>query len=75
MVGGRGSWLQRAPPPYIIDKIARDMGTIMRAELAETMRGRGAEPNGAALGNFKYFFAMSFPKWARMAQQAGVRLN
>ena len=46
--GWAGLMAPASTPPYIIDKIARDMGTIMRAELAETMRGRGAEPNGGS---------------------------
>jgi tripartite-type tricarboxylate transporter receptor subunit TctC len=62
-------------PPHIVEKIARDMGVIMRAELAETMRARGAEPKGGSPGEFHAFLRTEIPKWARMAQEAGVRLN
>jgi tripartite-type tricarboxylate transporter receptor subunit TctC len=73
--GWAGLMAPASTPPYIVDKVARDMGTIMRAELAETMRTRGAEPKGGSPGEFQVFLRNELPKWARMAQQAGVRLN
>jgi tripartite-type tricarboxylate transporter receptor subunit TctC len=60
-------------PSGVIGRIARDMDAIMRAGLAETMRTRGAEPKGTSPAEFQAFLREEIPKWARMAQQAGVR--
>jgi tripartite-type tricarboxylate transporter receptor subunit TctC len=73
--GWAGLMAPATTPPHIVEKIARDMGVIMRAELAETMRARGAEPKGGSPGEFHAFLRTEIPKWARMAQEAGVRLN
>jgi tripartite-type tricarboxylate transporter receptor subunit TctC len=62
-------------PPHVIAKIARDMTEIMRTELTETLRARGAEPKGSSPEEFQLFIRAEIPKWARMAQQAGVRSN
>jgi len=71
--GWAGLMAPATTPPHVIAKVARDMAEIMRTEMAETLRARGAEPKGTSPEEFQVFLLDEIPKWARMAQQAGIR--
>jgi tripartite-type tricarboxylate transporter receptor subunit TctC len=71
-----GLFAPRGTPRPVIDKIAAEVGRIMRApDMQERWSAVGVDPVGTTPAEFKAQFDLEIQKWAKVVKAAGLTAN
>jgi tripartite-type tricarboxylate transporter receptor subunit TctC len=68
-----GLFAPRGTPPRVIDKIASDVGRLLKnPETRERFSGLGVEAEGGDSARFKAYYRKDLEKWQKVVRAAGV---
>ncbi len=60
-------------PPAILQKVQKDVATVMQAGLGAALRERGLEPVGGSIAEARDFLTAEARKWAEVVRRANYR--
>jgi tripartite-type tricarboxylate transporter receptor subunit TctC len=72
--GWYGLWVPAKTPASLVQRINESMNAVLRdPALAERFHEVGIEPQGGSAEKFASYLAGEFPKWAKVAREAGIK--
>jgi tripartite-type tricarboxylate transporter receptor subunit TctC len=72
--GWYGLWVPARTPDSLVKRINEGMNTALKdAALRQRFLDIGIEPQGGSAEKFASYLAGEFPKWAKVAREAGIK--